>query len=173
MNIETPRLHLVCCDLILTEIILKNNNELLSDYLGAKIPKKWTEFGEVAFKWTRDRLTQYPNEARWYSYLPILLSENTLVGSMGYKGAPDANGMVEIGYEIAEDFRQRGLAFEAAQALITAAWTDPQVTVVQAHTLAEENSSVRILRKCGMSFITEIDDPEDGIIWQWQLKRPK
>jgi ribosomal-protein-alanine N-acetyltransferase len=55
--------------------------------------------------------------------------------------------------------------------LIENAFSFPGITQVMAHTLAEENASVKILRKCGLQFVSQIDDPEDGLIWQWRLNK--
>jgi RimJ/RimL family protein N-acetyltransferase len=60
---------------------------------------------------------------------------------------------------------------EAAKNLLDYAFSSPQVIIVQAHTLAEENASVKVLRKLGMTFIKELHDDEDGDVWQWQKFR--
>ena len=91
-----------------------------------------------------------------------------LVGNCGYKGPPK-NGVVEIGYEVAESYRGMGLATEMAKALIEFAFSHPEVKSIIAHTLPFENHSVSVLRKCGFEYISEINDPEDGVIWKWEL----
>jgi [ribosomal protein S5]-alanine N-acetyltransferase len=40
-----------------------------------------------------------------------------------------------------------------------------------AHTLAETNASNAVLRKAGMSFVAEVDDPEVGKTWRWRISR--
>jgi ribosomal-protein-alanine N-acetyltransferase len=40
-----------------------------------------------------------------------------------------------------------------------------------AHTLAETNASNAVLRKAGMSFVAEVDDPEVGKAWRWRISR--
>jgi RimJ/RimL family protein N-acetyltransferase len=40
-----------------------------------------------------------------------------------------------------------------------------------AHTLAETNASNAVLRKVGMSFVAEVDDPEVGKVWRWQISK--
>jgi RimJ/RimL family protein N-acetyltransferase len=40
------------------------------------------------------------------------------IGSCGFKGPPDADGMVEIAYGIDPEYRGHGYAKEAAQALV-------------------------------------------------------
>jgi RimJ/RimL family protein N-acetyltransferase len=79
--------------------------------------------------------------------------------------------MVEIGYEVAESYRNKGLATEFASALIDFAFSHPQVTTVQAHTLAVENASCVVLQRCGMQKMETLEDPDDGLIWRWELKR--
>lgn len=169
MDIITPRLRLLSCSLPVTESVLESNDALAAR-CGITVPEKWSEFGHVAFKWTLERLQTNPEEQKWFSYLPVLIKANTLIGSCGYKGAP-MNGTVEIGYEIAEPFRGNGYAKELAAALIAQALADRSVERVIAHTLAEENASCAILRHCGMQMRGELDDPEDGKIWRWEIQR--
>jgi RimJ/RimL family protein N-acetyltransferase len=39
-----------------------------------------------------------------------------------------------------------------------------------ARTLNEENASNAILRKFGFQFAGEHSDPDDGSVWQWELR---
>ena len=92
----------------------------------------------------------------------------TVIGSCGYKGPPDADGIVEISYGIDPDHQGKGYATEAAEALVIYAFGDSRVRVVRAHTLPEPNASTRVLTKCGFRYIGEVIDPEDGLVWRWQ-----
>jgi RimJ/RimL family protein N-acetyltransferase len=98
-------------------------------------------------------------------------STRTPVGHGAFK-APPENGIVEIAYAIDPDHRGRGYATEVARALVTYAFGFPEVSVVRAHTLPEENASTRVLEKCGLSRVGEVVDPEDGLVWRFQIKRP-
>lgn len=91
----------------------------------------------------------------------------------GFKGKPNQEGVVEIGYEIIPNYRNQGLATEVAQGLIDYAFSYPQVQLVIAHTLAEKNASTKVLEKVGMFYQETINDPEDGMIWRWSLERTK
>ena len=93
-----------------------------------------------------------------------------MIGNGGFKGRPDEHGMVEIGYEIAAAYRQRGLATEMAAALVEHSRKNSAVKKVWAHTLADEKISCRVLEKCGLHKIGEFEDPEDGWIWRWELE---
>ena len=60
----------------------------------------------------------------------------TLVGWGGFKGPPDADGAVEIGYAVAPAWEGRGVATAAVAELLREAWAAPGVRRVLAHTLA-------------------------------------
>jgi RimJ/RimL family protein N-acetyltransferase len=160
-------LRLINCDQELLQKILAGNTAL-AEHLAVKVPEQWSEFGAPAFQYTLDRLAEDPGAEKWWTYLAIHLPSNTLVGSGGFKGRPSPEGSVEIGYEIAESYRRQGLATELAQLLLEWALAQQEVTSVLAHTLAEENASVRVLRKCGFQLAEEIVDKEEGAIWKWE-----
>lgn len=142
----------------------------LTKFLHIHVPEHWTEFGLDPFKYVLERIKDAPENAIWWNWLPILVSENTLIGNCGYKGPP-VDGVVEIGYEVARDYRGLGYATEMASTLVAHAFTQPEVHTIHAHTLPEENDSVRVLRKCGFHFASRVEDPDDGTIWKWQLDK--
>ena len=91
-----------------------------------------------------------------------------VIGSAGFKGPPDAQGMVEIAYGVDPSCQGQGFATEAAGALLRYAAADPRVRLLRAHTLPEANASTRVLGKCGFVHIGEVVDPEDGPVWRWE-----
>ncbi len=170
LKLLTPRLDLINCDLPLVEAVLQGNLAL-AESTGLNVHDDWTEFGEPAFIFAKDRLGEHPEDARWWTWLPVLRSENLLVGSCGYMGRPNAQGEVEIGYEIAEHQRGRGLASEAVLALVHHAFAHATVHCVIAHTLPELNPSAKILRRIGFLQTGEKQDPEEGTVWRWEFPR--
>jgi ribosomal-protein-alanine N-acetyltransferase len=93
----------------------------------------------------------------------------SVIGSAGFKGAPDASGMVEVGYGIVPAFEGRGYATEVAKMLVAWAFASGEVHVVRAHTMPRANASTRVLGKCGFGYVGEVTDPEDGRVWRWEL----
>jgi RimJ/RimL family protein N-acetyltransferase len=91
------------------------------------------------------------------------------VGSCGYKGPPDADGVVEIAYAIHPDQRGRGYAKEAAAALVEFAF-GAGARLVLAHTRLENDASAHVLLACGFERIGEVVDPEDGLVCRWELR---
>jgi RimJ/RimL family protein N-acetyltransferase len=101
----------------------------------------------------------------------VHLETGITVGQCGFKGPPDADGMVEIAYGVASDHERKDYATEAARALVAYALSIDQVNLVRAHTLPTSNASKRVLAKCGFQFVGEINDPEDGLVWRFETTR--
>lgn len=166
--IETKNLKIIPCDQGILKAAIEGN-ENIAKLLEVEIAINWTEFGVGALQYSLDRLSESEDEKNWWTYFPILKKENILIGSGGYKGKPNDEGEVEIGYEIASDYRNRGLATEMTLGLVENAFKDIRVKNIIAHTLAEENPSTKVLLKCGFVKVQEINDPDDGLIWKWEL----
>jgi ribosomal-protein-alanine N-acetyltransferase len=167
--IETANLRLVPCEMAHFEAYLRDRQEL-GNLLGVKIPDGWPHFPEalpMGYKW----LKRDPALLGWWTYLFIHRAEQMLIGSGGFKGRANENGMVEIGYEIAPSYRERGFATEAARGMVDYAFSHAHVRVVDAHTLPEKNASGSVLSKVGMRWMGVVHHPEDGEIWHWRLSR--
>ena len=167
---DTKDLKLIPCSSATLERAIEGN-EQLAQLLGVTVPDDWTEFGIGALQYSLDRLLWSEEERGWWTYLPIHKRDNELVGSGGFKGRPTPDGTVEIGYEIAPRHRNKGLATEMTKGLVGIAFKNKRVRSVIAHTLGQENASTRVLQKCGFAMVDEINDPDDGLIWKWELKR--
>lgn len=99
---------------------------------------------------------------------------SSIVGWGGFKSAP-RDGIVELGYEIAEPLRGRGLATAAARTMRDIALGDARVTAVIAHTLAESNASNHILLGLGFRFDGTLVEPDEGgdiEVWRYRIDRP-
>lgn len=170
MIIETESLNLIQSDVeTLKESIA--GNESLGKKLGVTVQENWTEFGTRPLKYSLKMLSDSKDESGWWTYFPIHKQDNKLIGSCGYKGKPTSDGTVELGYELAPDYRNRGLATEMTKGLIENAFKDNRVKSIIAHTLGQDNPSTKVLRKCGFEKIEEINDPDHGLFWKWELKR--
>lgn len=170
--IETARLKLIPCKLSHFEAMLRDERELAA-MLGVSLAEDWLGFegAREAMPYSYEYLKTHPDALGWWTHLFIHSRDNALIGMGGFKGQADEDGIVEIGYSIAPGYRERGLATEAARGMIEYAFSHPHVTEVIAHTLPETNPSTRVLRKAGMKFTGEIQDPDDGPVWRWSLKR--
>mgnify|MGYP005753542213 FL=1 len=170
MTIETKQLKIISCD---TEILSSaiEGNVMLAKKMNVTIPVDWTEFGKDALLYSLQKLAESEEEKNWWTYFPIFKEENKLIGSGGYKGKPSKDGTVEIGYEIAPAYRNRGLATEMTQGLVTNAFKNEKVRSIIAHTLGHENPSTKVLHKNGFKRTKEFRDQYDNLIWKWELDR--
>ncbi|MEM7386687.1 MAG: GNAT family N-acetyltransferase, partial [Verrucomicrobiota bacterium] len=94
--------------------------------------------------------------------------DGAVVGQCGFKGPPNAEGMVEVAYCVEQDWQGNGYATEATEALTQHAFQHDGVLLVRAHTLPEPNASTRVLTKAGFRNVGEVIDPEDGPVWRWE-----
>ncbi len=94
----------------------------------------------------------------WYTYWLVIVRNDAVgAGLIGFKGAPDAQGEVEIGYGIDAEFRNQGYATEAAAALLDWALAQPKCMAVISWTDTTNQPSIRVLEKAGMTRTGERD----------------
>lgn len=139
--------------------------------LGVSVAAGWEGFPD-ALPIIRTAYEKTPDGHRWGSLFFIEPEASMLVGFGGFKGSPSPEGVVEIGYAIAPAFRGRGLATDAVTQMVQRAFADAAVRAVDAHTLGHDNPSTRVLQKARFRKIAEIEDPDEGTIWQWRIERP-
>lgn len=104
----------------------------------------------------------HPDQWEWYVIWIIELKDGTHIGELCFKRLSD-NGIAEIGYGISEEYQNNGFATEAVKAVIKWAFTQPEVTAVEAETDSNNNASKRVFEKCGFSLNGIIDD--EGARW--------
>ena len=172
--IETERLKLIPFTREHYDTILKNDNVTLGKLLDVETPESWMVHKDdgKAIPALISFFESLGDDLSWGSYFIILQKEHKLIGSCGFKGNPGFDNYVEIGYEVHPQFQSRGIGTEAAKALIDFAFTK-NIDGIKAHTLREENNSVRILQKLGFTFQGEIEIIGEGPLWYWLLLKEK
>lgn len=140
------------------------NPKDLEPLLGLDVPDGWPEFPE-AFT------ASLPAGGEWPGFLFVDSALRSVVGNGGFAGPPDAAGQVEIGYEVAPAFRNRGYATETVRQLLARAFRNVEVGTVVAHTLPERNASNAVLARSGFIFWGVVDRGEDGAVWRWAHDR--
>ena len=167
--IETTNLQLIPCGLEHLLAIMRDKQEL-GQMLNVKIAEGWPEFPE-SIQHVYEMLKSDPASPEWGYHVFVHTKDQTLVGEGGYKGKPDKEGTVEIGYAIVPEYRRRGLAHEAARGLADYAFSLPEVNVVQAHTLRDGTASIGVLKKLGMKLAGTANDPDEGEVLRWMVER--
>jgi ribosomal-protein-alanine N-acetyltransferase len=156
---------LIPVEVPLIDAALAGDNSL-ARALGHEVVPGWATFA-TALRPTRDVIAA--NGSRWGARFFVAGDPPELVGWGGFKGPPK-DGTVELGYEIAESRRGRGLATDATRAMLADAFADDLVTSVIAHTLPERNASSRVLEKTGFRFHGEAQE-HGRLVWRYSLVR--
>ena len=163
-ELASPRLRLVALTPELAELQLSDRMGFF-EALGVDPEPGWPPelVDEAAMRWTRDQLAAHPEHIGWYSWVYVSPVMHRLLGSGGFKGAPDADGRVEIGYSMLTSYREQGLATEGVTALLDWAYSHDSVKQVIAHTRDDRDASHRVLEKAGFSKTGEFHDEAENI----------
>ena len=169
MLIHTPRLRLMTMELAHLAAIVRDPVSL-GDLLGVAIPEDWPAY-PAAYPHALALLKKESlrSSSGWWLYLFIDPALKVLVGCGGFKDAPDQNGVVEIGCEIAPASRGRGFATEAMRGLINYACTRPEVRAIDAYSQSESGMQASLLQTVGMTRIGEALDTNADIAWHWRV----
>ncbi|HVS11423.1 MAG TPA: GNAT family protein [Planctomycetota bacterium] len=172
-TIRTERLVLVAPDGAI-ERAAAGGPQALARALGARVPRDWPPpmAANVLGYWAV-RLEAEPALRGWtarYWLLERDAGEPELVGYGGFKGPPDAEGTVEVGYAVVAGRQRAGLATEAVGALVSWAFARSEVRSVVAHTYPELHASIRVLEKLGFERRGEGAEPRTLC---YRLARPE
>jgi len=177
--ITTARLRLIPATDAHLRAALKGR-EALAAAMGRTVPASWPpeHFDATAVNYTLDWLRKHPSDAPWGFYCIELPAADggpgTLVGTGGFKGGPDEDGIVEIGYSVLPEFQRRGYALEAVMGWVDFAFGHPKVQMLCAHTLASGAPSIGVLRKAGFVMTGRGHDsgaPPDQEVVRFELAR--
>ena len=171
MSIVTDRLELVSVSLQIARAGLEGDASL-ARALDAVLPASWPPefYGPSSLEFTIQQLEKGPEQAGWVMYYFLIRDGRVLIGYGGYKGAPAADGTVEIGYSVVDDHQRKGYATEATLGLLTRAFALPQVRRVVADTVPDRPASIRVLEKLDFQFIGS--GSEEGAI-RYELTRQR
>ena len=151
VSVRTPRLRLVAPS---SEVW----RDLLNGVSGPAIEGYPTQ-GDIVM--ARLVVDGYLDAGEWGPWQVIDRATGEIVGGVGFKGAPDDEGDVEIGYGLAPTARGRGLATEAVAALIERARAHG-VRAVRAEADAGNTASRHVLERSGFRLVEE-----SAVVTRW------
>jgi [ribosomal protein S5]-alanine N-acetyltransferase len=157
VEIRTKRLLLRAAE----EALLRADLEgapALARALGVELPDDWPPdlYDEDAARWTLQSLERDPANHGWLGYYFLRTQPDgrrMLIGVGGFKGRPDDDGAVEIGYSIVRSERRHGFGTEAARGLLERAFADPAVRIARAQTMPDLVASIGVIEKIGMRLV--------------------
>jgi RimJ/RimL family protein N-acetyltransferase len=160
---------IVAANLFLLDIA--ERGDALAAAIGATAPASWPpEHNDAAmFAWVRRLIENNPGEAGYNTW--FIIGDGMLCGTAGYKGPPGEDSSVEIGYSVIPEAQRRGFASGAVGLLVVRAFRDPRVMAVRAETLPDGIASQAVLRRCGFAEAGTRQDPEDGEVACFALRR--
>jgi ribosomal-protein-alanine N-acetyltransferase len=161
LRLRTARLELIAATLSLVEAELAGPQHL-AELLQAEV-EAWPPplNDENSLRWTFQKLQANPGAAGFLSWYIVLVQEGKrrLVGIAGVTGPPDQSGTIEVGYSVVEKFQKQGIGTEATRALIQWTFEHPAVQMVTAQTFPELGPSIKVMERCGMSFLGTGSEP--------------
>jgi [ribosomal protein S5]-alanine N-acetyltransferase len=159
LALSTSRLFLIGADPTLLAAD-RSGPEAFGAVIKALVPSSWPpeHHDDDVIAWVLESLELLVPGAPWNLYYMVLGTPRTVIGTCGFKGPPDVNGCVEVGYSLVQEFRGRGLATEAVKKLISTAF-GAGASEVAAETYPVLIRSLRVMEKCGMTLSGEGADP--------------
>ena len=162
--IETDRLQifpLKACQLkLLVEDLPSLEKELNCKYCAEPLEGEFLDIVKCQIMKTEKDEINYLYHSFW---LIVRKSDRIVVGSACFKGIPNENQEVEIGYGLGEDFEHQGYMTEAIQAMCHWAMAQENISHVIAETGIDNPKSENVLKRCGF-----VQYQQDKGIW-WRL----
>ena len=101
--------------------------------------------------------------------IQMMIADDEVVGTCGFKTAPPPSGEVEIGYGVAPTRRRLGHATRAVAELVAQARRDVATRIVTAETAVDNVASQRVLAANGFERDGTRVDPHDGRLLRWRI----
>ena len=145
----TDRLRLIAGTKVLAAAEIEDKAEF-AKLLGALVPEAWPPDSP------RDVLghfyalyEEHPEWEGWLTWYAVRIDNDCpiLCGGVGFKGPPDEQGMVEVGYSILPEFEGQDLATEMVGGIVQWTKQQPQVKQIEAETDIDNEASIRVLEK--------------------------
>lgn len=93
-------------------------------------------------------------------------ADGIIIGDIGFKGEPNDEGLIEIGYGLVADERQKGYGTEALNTMCKWAKDNVRVKGIIAESLIDNIPSNKMLQKVGM-----IEDRRDESYIYWKYDK--
>ncbi|MFD1848897.1 GNAT family N-acetyltransferase [Oceanobacillus bengalensis] len=100
----------------------------------------------------------------WGVWLVINREDNTIIGDIGFKGKPNKENTVEVGYRMVPSAQNKGYATEAVREIIKWAFSFKNVEKVVAECKDDNVGSIRVLEKLHMK-----RSGHENNMLKWQL----
>ena len=124
---------------------------------------------EDALPFFAERTLANPSMGRWWARLLVERDTRRVVGSSGFVGPPDRDGVVVTGYAVYPEDQRRGYASEAVTALVAWALAQPAVQRVRATIHPTNHPSRRVAEQAGLKPVGMTHDAKEGDREVWEI----
>lgn len=148
-KITTERLYLIPFTIPIAQEVLNQKYTILSD-MGLNLSQGWPDedmLETLPRIVTNLELVEEPSG--FESWLIVEKDSKAIIGDIGFKGRPDSEGSVDLGYGIVDAARRKGYAVEAGSAMIKWAFKQQQVKVITARCEHVNEASTKTLESLG------------------------
>jgi RimJ/RimL family protein N-acetyltransferase len=173
--VHSRRLDLVSMSPAFLSASLSGGRVEAARLIGAALPPEWPKPAERQLHRRLKQLAHNPTEQPWLLRAMVLRDDpdRPLVGYINFHASPGPHGWVEVGYTVLPEFRRRGYAQEAVEALFDWASREHNVQRFRASVSPGNVPSLALVRKLGFREIGRQWDDEDGEELVFELDRSK
>lgn len=112
--------------------------------------------------WRVPQVKADPSVNKWFVRWAVLRSTQEVIGSASFHGAPDENGMIEIGLGVETAFQRQGLGKEILQGMWGWVVNEPGVKVLRYTVSPTNTASIALVNSFGFDYVGQQEDEEDG-----------
>lgn len=104
-----------------------------------------------------------PSVNKWFVRWVVLRSTQEIIGATSFHGAPDENGVIEIGLEVESAFQRQGYGKEILQGMWGWVVTEPDVKILR-YSVKENNvASIALINSFGFNLVGEWIDENNEV----------
>ena len=114
------------------------------------------------------QVKQNPSANKWFVRWVVLRSTQEIIGSTSFHGAPDENGVIEIGLEIESAFQRQGYGKEILHGMWGWVVTEPDVKILRYVVRPANVASIALINSVGFNLIGEqiVEDNEVANVYE-------
>ena len=112
--------------------------------------------------WRVPQVKENPEVNKWFVRWAVLRSTQEVIGSSSFHGAPDINGMMEIGLGVEAAFQGQGFGREILQGMWGWVVTEPGVNTLRYTVSPTNTASIALINSFGFDYMGEQLDEVDG-----------
>ena len=112
--------------------------------------------------WRVPQVKENPEINKWFVRWAVLRSTQEVIGSSSFHGAPDSNGMMEIGLGVETAYQRKGFGKEILEGMWGWVVTEPGVKILRYTVSPTNTASIALINSFGFDFMGEQLDEVDG-----------